>query len=608
MCGICGIIRFDNNPVEELLIREMMAAMKYRGPDDEGTYIDGKIGLGFVRLSIIDLSVNGHQPMIDESGQYIIILNGEIYNYIELKEELIARGYIFKSNSDTEVLLYSYIEWGKSCLDKLNGMFAFAVLNKKDKSLFIVRDRFGVKPVYYYQDSNTFIFCSEIPPILKVYNQKNEPDYQSVYDYLVFNRTDHSYATFFKNINKLQHSTYIEIKGKEIVKAKWYEIRDKLIQPSIPSHEYLEMLTSSIKLRLRSDVPVGVCLSGGLDSSTITSILNKRFQLNDVNTFSAVYGMGKRGDETAYIQEYTPVLKNMFYTYPSAETLFEDQLSLIRAHAEPFPTTGIYAQYKVMQLAHGKVKVLLDGQGADEQLAGYHYFFGYLFKELFQKLKWIRFLSEASDYYLNHRSFYGLNTFLFLMMPSVLRREVKEKNSAIHNHFRSQLIQGSTDVNSLISSLTLNEALLNHFEYKLEHLLKWEDRNSMWFSIESRVPFLDYRLVETTLSQPSQKIMKNGSTKVLLREAVKGIVPEKIRTRKDKIGFQTPEDEWFREKFYVSFINDLLNSESFRGRYLIDNKRALSLYNRHLRKEINISKNIWKWINLELWFREFIDN
>jgi len=608
MCGICGIINFDDKPVEESKLLSMMRAMKHRGPDDEGTFIDNNIGFGFVRLSIIDLSSNGHQPMADLSGQYTIVLNGEIYNYIELKQELVSKGYSFRSNSDTEVLLYSYIEWGEDCLNRLNGMFAFAIYSKKDRSVFLVRDRFGVKPIYYYQDNNTFVFCSEIPPILKVYNQKNEQNNQAIYDFLVYNRTDQSDTTFFKNINKLPHSHLIKIKGNKAEQIKWYALKEKLSQPSIIPEQYYEMLSSSIQLRLRSDVPVGVCLSGGIDSSTITSILQKKFQLNDIHTFSAVYGQGERGDETEYINEYKGILKNMHYTYPTAESLFSDQNALIKAHAEPFPTTAIYAQYKVMKLAHGNVKVLLDGQGADEQLAGYHYFFGYYFKELLEQFRWLKLMSEIKDYLINHKSTYGLKSLGYLYLPFGIGSNIKEKNSAIHPQFKQQVGSSSENVNSLIYSNSLNDVLINHFEYKLEHLLKWEDRNSMWFSIESRVPFLDYRLVEATLSQRSDIIINKGTTKALLRDAVKGIVPEKIRTRKDKIGFQTPEDHWFRNDFYKEFIFDIINSNSFKDRNIIDYKQADSLYRKHLNNEINISKDIWKWINLELWFQEFIDN
>jgi Asparagine synthase (glutamine-hydrolyzing) len=261
-----------------------------------------------------------------------------------------------------------------------------------------------------------------------------------------------------------------------------------------------------------------------------------------------------------------------------------------------------------MQLAHGRVKVLLDGQGADEQLAGYHYFFGYYFKELFEKMRWLRLASEIKHYLQNHKSIYALKAFAYLYLPFGLGADYKQKSSAVHSNFKQQIGIGSENVNSLINSKSLNAVLINHFEYKLEHLLKWEDRNSMWFSIESRVPFLDYRLVEASLSQHPDLVINKGNTKALLREAIKGIVPEKIRTRQDKIGFQTPEDNWFRKDFYKDFIYDLLNSGSFKNRNLIDHKYAGSLYKKHLDNKINISKDIWKWINLELWFREFIDN
>jgi asparagine synthase (glutamine-hydrolysing) len=608
MCGICGIIRFDEEPFSEEKIKRMMSAMKHRGPDDEGIHIEQNIGLGFVRLSIIDLSANGHQPMTDATGQYVIILNGEIYNYIELRDELRSLGYKFRSRSDTEVLLYSFIEWGPQSLDRLNGMFAFAVLNKREKSIFLARDRFGIKPLYYFQDNNVFIFGSEIPPILEVYGVRNEPDYQSIFDYLAYNRTDQSEKTFFKGIKKLSHGSYLIIKNNTVKIKRWYEIRKNLDKPSLSSEQYLDLLISSINIHMRSDVPIGVCLSGGIDSSSITSILLRENKTLDLATFSAVYNKGLAGDESEYINEYTSVLKNMNYAYPTAESLLIDQGPLIKAHAEPFPSTSIYAQYMVMKLAHGKVKVLIDGQGADEQLAGYHYFFGYYFKELLQSLRWMRFANEVYHYLKNHKSAYALKILGYLYLPESFALDYKENNCAISGSFRDQIITPTTHVRDLIGSRTLKDSLINHFEYKLEHLLKWEDRNSMWFSIESRVPFLDYRLVEATLSQESEKMIFHGQTKVLLRTAVNGLVPERIRIRKDKIGFQTPEDSWFRTKPYREFIFDLLGSEDFKTRGIINPRKALKMYSQHLAKDINISKEVWKWINLELWFRQYIDN
>ena len=607
MCGISGIINFNNQPAEESRIRKMMQVMKHRGPDDEGTYLHENVGLGFVRLSIIDLSPGGHQPMHDDEGRYTIVFNGEIYNYIELRSELKTLGFQFRSSSDTEVLLKAYIAWGKSCLNKLNGMFAFAVYDNMEKSLFIARDRYGIKPVYYYHDSQQLIFASEIPSILEVWNKKNTPNINAVYDYLTFNRTDHTRETFFEGIEKLHHGHYLMIENGKVEQHQWYNLRDKLVAEPMDATQYKELFASSVELRLRSDVPVGVCFSGGIDSSSVVSIISDQFGLKDINTFSAVYGDGKRGDESRFINLYQSRLKNMHFVYPSADSMFGDQLSFIRAHAEPFPTTAIYAQYKVMQLAQGKAKVLLDGQGADEQLAGYHYFFGYYFYQLVRQFRWLKLMVEWMHYTKNHRSVYALQILAAMFLPESVVNRRKQQFSAIGESFLKSHVPTESAVKDLINSKSLHESLLNHFEYKLEHLLKWEDRNSMWFSIESRVPFLDYRLVEATLSQPVDRFIHKGTTKAILRDAMEGIIPEQIRHRKDKTGFQTPEDEWFRTDKYRNYIRELLQSESFRSRGIINSQKALAYYDMHLNKKINISKEIWKWINLEVWYREYID-
>jgi asparagine synthase (glutamine-hydrolysing) len=613
MCGICGIISKKRGSSESSeLVSRMMQSIKHRGPDDEGKFTEDQISLGFVRLSIIDLTPLGHQPMFSADNRYNIIFNGEIYNYIELREELLTKGYRFRSKTDTEVLLYSYIEWGEDCLHKLNGMWAFAIYDNLKKELFCARDRFGVKPFYYYADNSEFIFASEIPPILTATGPGSEPDYQTIFEYLVFNRTDQTEKTFFKNIKKLQHGCSLRINLKEIkpVIKTWYLLKEKVQSAAgFKDHsEYRELFSSAVGLRLRSDVPVGVCLSGGIDSSSIVSVLLKDYSFNELNTFSAVYGKGKRGDESSFIDEYRGIVKNMHFTTPTADTLYNDLDCFIRAHSEPIPSTSPYAQYKVMEAAKNHVVVTLDGQGADEELAGYHYFFGFFFKELLNKFNLTKLISESAFYLNNHRSVYGLKTFLYFMLPETFKTKARvDEKGYLSRNFTANYSKGNTIAGELYSSGTLNEALLDHFEYKLEHLLKWEDRNSMWFSLESRVPFLDYRLVEKTLaSDPGMKINK-GMTKKILREAMSGTLPEKIRLRKDKIGFLTPEDEWFRGEKFRRLVTDILSSESFRDRNIIEPGKSMDLYKKHLAGEINISKEIWKWINLELWFRKFID-
>jgi asparagine synthase (glutamine-hydrolysing) len=616
MCGICGIIDLRAESVIESRLLKMMNAMKHRGPDDEGLFTYKNIGLGFVRLSILDLSMAGHQPMFSNDGRYSIIFNGEIYNYLELKSELQTLGYSFRTGTDTEVLLSAYIQWGESCLDHLSGMWAFAIYDKSREKLFIARDRFGIKPLYFIHTDDFFAFASEIPPLLSLLSGKPEPDYQVIFDYLVFNRTDQTENTFFLEIKKLQHSHFLTIrldnlKPFEIRNQKWYNLRDCIRDSKGFSHpsEFLDLFTSSIKLHLRSDVPVGVCLSGGLDSSSIVSLLLKRFNLSEIQTFSAVYSKGQRGDESEYISEFGPLLKNMYYITPSADSLLHDLTTFTRAHAEPIPSTSPYAQFKVMELAKGKVVVTLDGQGADEELAGYHYFFGFYFKELLRKWKFRHFLREAYLYVRNHKSSYGLKSLIFFFLPKKFKTlsRIKDK-SYLDKHFVRQYWKNDKVSGNLYSSRTLNDALIDHFEFKLEHLLKWEDRNSMWFSIEARVPFLDHRLVEKILATDSNMIIHDGTTKFILREAFTGILPEKIRLRSDKIGFGTPQDEWFRTQEWETLISAILCSASFRQRGIIDPDKALAQFKKHRKGEMNCSNEIWKWIHLELWFREFIDN
>lgn len=625
MCGICGIINFNQQQVEESPIRNMMQIMKHRGPDDEGVFIENNVGLGFVRLSILDLSMAGHQPMFSHDNKYIIVFNGEIYNYIELREELIKEGIKFGSQTDTEVLLNAYIHWGEDCLSRFNGMWAFAIYNRENKTIFIARDRFGIKPFYYLTTKEYFAFCSEIPPLLSLLNKKPTPDYQSIFDFLVFSRTDQTERTFFSEIKKLQHGCKLTIEigpqppipdsqslipNPQLKIKKWYDLRKRVSKTEgfKNADEYKELFSSAVGLRLRSDVAVGVCLSGGLDSSSIVSVLLNDFDKKDLNTFSAVYKKGQTGDETEFIQEYKISLKNMFFTTPDAYSLKEDLSQFVKAHGEPIPSTSPYAQYKVMKLARGKVVVTLDGQGADEELAGYHYFFGFYFKDLLIHGRVAKLIKEMFQYLTIHRSLMGIKSFLFFMLPKSVRTNVRvrEKGYLIKD-FADKFKDSNSIAGNLYGSKNLTDALLDHFEYKLEHLLKWEDRNSMWFSLEARVPFLDFRLVEKTLATKSDWKIKNGMTKFILREAMNGILSEKIRLRQDKIGFETPQDEWLREPIWQNIIKEILFSESFRARNLIDPKLTHELYKKHILGEINVANEIWKWMHLELWFREFID-
>jgi asparagine synthase (glutamine-hydrolysing) len=606
MCGINGIVNLNHEDVNLHEIQLMMDQQKHRGPDDEGVFLCDKVGLGFVRLSILDLSPAGHQPMHSHDNRYIIVFNGEVYNYIEIKEELETE-FLFKTGTDTEVILAAYQKWGSECLDKFNGMFTFAIYDTQTQTIFAARDRFGIKPFYYYQDSDRFIFASEIKSILPLV--KKEENDKMIFDYLLYNRTDHTEETFFKGINKLKHGYYLTIKGKNVNIEQWYNLTDRIEKnKELTPEQYRDLFKDSLRLRLRADVPIGVSLSGGIDSSAIVSSLIKDFDIKGLNTFSAVYGKDEPSDESEFIDEFSSMVKNMHYTYPSADSFFEDFNSFITAHNEPVPDIGPYAQYKVMELASKDVTVTLDGQGADEQLAGYHYFFGSYYRELVRNFKFKRLLHECISYRKKHSSLKAIQYLLYYILPTVVQTKANRNAfPSVNKYFIKKNWSLSTISKSLHNPKSLNESLYQHFESKLEHLLKWEDLNAMHFSIESRVPFLDYRLVEATLSTPSEQKINMGETKHILREALKDILPEKITNRKDKKGFTNPRDKWFKTEQFKRYILDLLNSESFNSRKYFDRDIALSQYELHLKGKIDASKEIWKWINLEVWFREFID-
>lgn len=607
MCGICGIVNIDNKPVQVDLIRGMMKVMKHRGPDDEGVFIKNNIGLGFVRLSIIDLSMAGHQPMNSENGQYVILLNGEIYNYPELRKELKNKGYVFRSDSDTEVLLNSYIEWGEHCLDKLNGMFAFVILNTVTNNIFAARDRFGIKPFYYYLDHRKFIFASDIPPILSILGTEKKAENTVIFDYLVFNRTNHSEKTFFTNILKLQHGHKLKIEAGKIMIDRWYSLADHVPNQSLLKYrepEFLEELKSSVDLQLRSDVPVGTCLSGGLDSSAITSLVLKSKKDVDLHSFSSVYQEGQKGDESEYIAEFREKNLKLHYTFPSDKTLLEDLDRFISSLSEPVPTTSIYAEYKVMEIARQFCTVLLNGQGADELMAGYHYFYGYYFRDLINSGSWGKVLNEVFHYTKIHKSLFGLKTLGFAISPRSLR--YFKDHDFIDSSFYNKFYNNNNLLDNFYAAKTLKEFLIKHFEFKFEHHLLWADKTGMQFSLETRFPFLDHNLVEKTLSVPSDNYIREGYNKVIMRNALKGILPEKIRMRKDKVGFSTPEADWFKNRQLQDLLGNVINSASFKQRgyfNLSQCQEDLSL----LWKYNKYNTGFWKIIHLELWFRKYID-
>jgi asparagine synthase (glutamine-hydrolysing) len=405
----------------------------------------------------------------------------------------------------------------------------------------------------------------------------------------------------------------IDLKNRDfsnLKPEKWYDIHQRVAhnQGFKEASAYRQIFNEAVKLRLRSDVPIGVCFSGGLDSSSIASVIMDDFHKMDLNTFSAIYDASFFGDESKFIYLYKDKPGQRHYVTPSAVSLLDDLDKFVECHGEPLPSTGPYAQFKVMELAKGNVVVTIDGQGADEQLAGYHYFFGFYYKDLLKQGKFFRLLKEILAYTRIHKSLFAFKTFAFFLLPGKWRIRLKANDLAyLDKRFVKKYGGDSQIADNLYGSGSLKEALINHFEYKLEHLLKWEDRNSMYFSLEARVPFLDYRLVEQTLATQSDLIIKDGWTKHLLREAMKGTLPEEIRMRVDKNGFMTPQDEWFRTAIWQEKIRTIIESDSFASRGLFDVEAVKNQYQKHVKGEVQIAKEIWKWVHTELWFRKYLD-
>ena len=610
MCGINGFSWGD-----EGLVRVMNEAIRHRGPDDEGVYVDDSVSLGHVRLAIIDLSPKGHQPMrYEKDGREVwIVYNGEIYNFMELRRELEKKGYAFNSNTDTEVILAAYLEWGFDCVKRFNGMWAFAIYDKTKKLLFLSRDRFGIKPLYYYYDGRNIIFSSEIKAILK-HKIKREPNDAVIFDFLYYNLLDHTEDTFFKGIKRLMpgHNAIFNLRTRELRSIKYYDLHERLGKLGKAEEDpatFRELFKKAVKRRLIADVPVGSCLSGGLDSSSIVCMMRELEKNREIKTFSLIFP-GFKLDESKYQESVVQKCKVKRYTTTfTAEDILKDLEDLIYTQEEPFSTLSIYGQYRVMKLANENgMKVLLDGQGSDEILAGYHYFFGYYFAELFRKFKWIKLAKEVLAYHKIHKSWSPLLNMILYLSPKFIRRTLWRRRFKYltDNFVERYKNRKSKELQWSIKSL--NEALLlAETYYSLPHLLRFEDKNSMRWSIESRVPFCDHELVEYVLSLPAEAKLERGITKKILREALRGILPEDIRTRISKIGFATPDEDMLRTEIGYKFARSIIESDSFRKRRYWKADVIKKMLEEHYSGKKNHSQELWKVIILELWLRRWID-
>lgn len=396
--------------------------------------------------------------------------------------------------------------------------------------------------------------------------QTNE---QIIFDYLLTNRTNHSGNTFFKDIDKLQHGSKISIKvnTNNVSINRWYNLSDNKLNGYTSSEQFKNDFQSSVKLQLRSDVPIGLCLSGGLDSSAIGATISKLIGRSDIHSFSAVYEAGQVGDESVFINEFKGHIDNIHFTKPTIDSFLSDMDLYVSTLEEPVPSTSEYAEIKVMQLAKQHCTVILNGQGADEYMAGYHYLIGFLYRQHFNEAKYRILLNDIYKFYKVHKTFIPLTTGAFYMLPGWLKRSIMFNHSSFMNKsFNNEYskLKDNYIIDKLYSSKTLKESFLNHFEHKFEHNLLWADKSGMKYSLETRFPFLDHNIIEKMINTDTKHIYSDGITKVILRDAMKGVIPEKVRNRMDKVGFGTPQDVWFRDNKFQLFFTDMLNSTSLK--------------------------------------------
>ncbi len=591
---------------KEQLIRKMNAAQHHRGPDDDGIFAEGPAALGHVRLSILDLSPAGHQPMFLRE-RYAFVFNGEIYNYIELREELKKSGYSFHTGTDTEVALASLDYWGKDALSRFNGFWAFALYDRKEEKILLSRDRYGVKPLYYTRQSGYLVFASELKALLEDEKIKRITCDQAVLDYLVNGFVDCEEETFVQDVFHVPAGHWMEFSRDGSVRKERYdsitykESLDGKVTPEM-EREFRKLFEDSVSLRLRADVPVGSCLSGGLDSSAIvcasSRLLREKTQKNEQKVFSACYP-GRPEDESRYINEVVKTTGvEQHAVMPTWGDLAEDLDHLIYTQDEPFLSTSMYASYCVMRLAKkNHTKVLLDGQGADELLCGYRKARVYYIRKLAKEHHFVHALWEAFLYlpYMGKR-----NSSLAADLSALRQFLGKKKKSG--EDIRRKYLSDSLQKMELRNSYQNNERfLINDFEkISLPALLRYVDRNSMAFSIEDRLPFLDYRFVNFCLSLPMGAKIRNGWSKYIMRTSLD--LPELIKKRKDKIGFYTPENEWIRQNS-SEFRKLFEQEEDFRAGRYINRRKVLEDWERLTAGKDSIG--IFRYICLEKWMRIF---
>ncbi len=578
MCGFSVILNSNKNKSEQLkLIKEMNRSIQNRGPDHSGVYNDEYIILGHQRLSIIDLSSASNQPMIN--NEYVIVFNGEIYNFKDIRSELISvHNEKFETHGDTEVLLKSYKYWGKDCLKKLNGIFSFAIWNRKKKELFCARDRFGVKPIYYaFQNDGEFICSSEVKGIF-AYGKKKSPNYNTLKHYLIQGVYGYNGQTFFEDIFQLQAGHYLYLNSNnQITVEKYYQLEDSIknstkYKSEMEAYEeYSKLINDSIQLQLVSDVNLGVTLSSGLDSSILFSHALANTNKNDLTAYTYTFNDSKY-DESIYVKDW--VAENKWRKIScGGSDFFDDIKKLIINQCEPIgglSLLGVSEIFKTGRTLDDTI-VYLCGEGIDEQWCGYDYY------------------QEAKKTNLQNISMIqGTNS---AINKGILHEDFKQ--------FYEKIIF-PTPFETNIDNLKFRDLFLT----KVPRNLGFLDRISMLYSVEARVPFLDHRLVEASFRLPEKFMLKKNQGKYLLRDWYSQKLPN-YATRKTKQFIQSPQREWLGNSEY---IEDMISSKSFKERSIFNNKEVKKSFKRYKNGVFDNSFFIWQWLNIEIWFQTIIEN
>lgn len=637
MCGIAGILRFDRSGIDAQILKNFSNSLLSRGPDDLGflgwsgstsfqisrnpEYLECSwVGLVHRRLSILDLSEAGWQPMVTPDGRYAIVFNGEIYNYLELQAELKKIGYTFHSHSDTEVLLTAYAQWGTQALNRLVGMFAFAVLDTHTRKLFLARDFFGIKPLYYTYWECGLAFASEIKALLELPGINRQVNPQRVYDYLRFGLTDNGQETMLAGIRQIPAAHYLEISldsPTEVQPVRYWQVNlNQHLEVSFTeaAEQLRELFLDSIRLHLRSDVSVGAALSGGIDSSSIVMAMRYLEPDLELHTFSYT-AEDPRVNEDCWIDIVGKTANSVMHkTQTTPAELLEDLDRLIAVQDEPFGSTSIYAQHRVFRLAQeAGIKVMLDGQGADELLAGYRPYIGARLASLIRQGQWTevtQFIAQASklpDLSLRKLLWMGGS---FLLPESLKAPARRLRGKELIPPWLNAVWFAERKVVMLESSpqqykqQVLRNQLHQSVENGLLSLLRYEDRNSMAFSIESRVPFLTPTLVNFIFSLPEEYVITtDGTSKAVFRQAMRGIVPDSILDRRDKIGFATPELSWLSD--LNPWVERVLCSEMAAQVSALEIESVKREWKAILQGQRKFDFRVWRWLNLIRWTEQY---